>query len=152
MATALYSLRIRKDDGTQVKDFVEDFGAVVLEAPFPEPQEVKDPGSREWPDEHGVDTYDAPMAFFKAFDADFKIGIKQTDALNCHTQYRALIDYLTKGGILHDLYCPWTETRHSGVRYKSSSDFQFVRINGDSFLTLTMKFEFTRPEVTIASF
>ena len=152
MATVLHTLRIRKDDGTQPKDLVEDFGAVVLDAPFLEPQEVKDAGSRDWPDEHGTDTYNAPMAFFKAFDADFKIGIRQTDAMNCHSQYRAIVNYLTNGGILHDMYCPWVETGYKGVRYKSSSDFQFVRVDGDSFLTFSMKFEFTRPDVTIASF
>ena len=147
------TLLIRKVGNNETKkDTEKDFGIVVLELPMLVSNEVKDSGSTNWMDEHGIDAYNAPQAYFKDFDTDIKLGVKASTPAECHSAYTSFLSYLTTNGILHDLYCPWTQIGRTKVRYKSTSDINFNRQNGESIMTFKIKFNITDPTTLIAEF
>ena len=145
------TLLIRKVGSSDRRDTMTDFGVVVLSAPMLLPTEVKDVGSRDWVDEHGLDVYNASTSYFKDFDVDFQLGIKG-DAQTCHNKFKAFVNYLTTNGVLHDLYCPWVQGGRTGVRYKSSSDFNFERSSQGIWMTFKAKFNVSDPVTEVNEF
>lgn len=147
------TLLIRKvGNSSTKKDLLIDWGIAVLEMPMLVPNDVKDSGSRDWKDEHGLDVYNAPTAFFKDFDAEIKVGVKSSDPMECHQAYTSLITYLTTNGILHDIYCPWTKIGRTKVRYKATSDIDFERISNQSVMTFKIRFNITDPVTLVNEF
>lgn len=152
------TIRIRKNtEDSRIYDTISDFGVYVIEEPMLEPTEVKDMGSTDWLDEHGIDVYNAPKSYFKDFDVELTLGIKEVETpdnriITCHEQYKRFVEYLTTNGILHDMYCPWVQVGRTDVRYKSTSNIEFERVDGMSYMIFKAKFHVADPKTEIAEF
>lgn len=66
---------MQKGDGPVVSSYGE-FGIVCCSVPFKAGCEVKELAKRDWPDEHGEDTYFPPKTVMKAYDAEFTMAYK----------------------------------------------------------------------------
>jgi len=152
MSVSNTTMLIRKVGKTAKIDIENIYGISVLEEPMLFATEVKETGSRDWVDEHGLDVYDAGTAYFKDFDVDIQFGAINSSTYSCQQRYKAFLEFLTTNGILHDIYCPWIGMGRTNVRYKGSSDFVFERQNGVTYMTFKMKFNIADPTTEVNEF
>ena len=68
-----YGLLLQKGDGDVVNTFVT-WGIACVRVPFTDGDELKDVAKRDWPDEHGEDSYIPAKLKVKAYDAEFEFA------------------------------------------------------------------------------
>lgn len=158
MALDNNSLYLQKEGG-QIVDTLGVFGIHTGEdiAPF-EPSEVKvDGNSFDFPDESGLDVYNAKEVNYKAYDIEIPLVITGDTPTICRDKGAALSAYLTGHdggrygeGTLFAIYHPWLEMGAAMCRFKSTKDNKFSRDEcGNVFMTRTLVLECCKPEVGI---
>ena len=70
---ARYGLYIKKGDAPAVNTFTE-WRIACCKVPFRTGGDVKDLPNRNWPDEHGDDTYMPARLMFQGYDAEFEMA------------------------------------------------------------------------------
>lgn len=75
---------------------------------------------QDWPDENGVDVYDANVVYVKAADITIPMISVTENGKTWLENYNALLSYLTTGGTLHTMTNSYTGETLSGVRFVKS--------------------------------
>ncbi len=123
----------KQRSGATMFDLATDFGIYTGEdLPPMDPTEAKDEGNaQDWPDEDGLDAYDADEVYLKDFEVDIPLVCVRESVDGCRSAVRELVRYLTgKGshkGTLMMVYCPWTGYGRKDVRFKGTGDHEFYR-------------------------
>lgn len=158
-ANTLYLQKMK--GGADMIDTVSHFGIFVSEGmPGMDPSEAKvDGNSQDWPDEDGLDVFDAERVFMKEFEVEIPMVCVGDSADDCRASSRMLISYMTgrtftdkknvrreSPGSLFMIYQPWVGYGRSGARFKGISNHEFWRDeSGYTVYTFTMKVEITDP-------
>lgn len=105
--------------------------------------EAKSVFEEDWPDEDGVDTYDAAKVYVKA--TDMVIPMIAVGS-NCVSNYRSFLTAITTGGTLKTLYSPWTGETNNKVRFVKADPEAPVLGNGSkSYMKFKLTLKLTQP-------
>lgn len=119
------------------------FGIVVLEDMPVASYEAKGVFEEDWPDEDGVDTYDAAGVKIKASDLSIPMAAVGD---NCVTQYRNFLNALTTGATLWTMGSEWTGETYEGVRFVKVDAEAPTLINAtQKFLKFKLTLRMTQP-------
>ena len=142
--------------GTSIYNSKTD-GIVVTSMPPLIATETKDVEVKEWPDEHGLDAYNAETLYMKAFDAEVGLACKG-NADTCRNAYLNLLKFCTKGRTSMMMCSTFTKTGKDGVFYKSSSQPEIYNTlesdaNGRPIFIWEWKatFNITKPESNVTA-
>lgn len=102
------------------------FGIVVLADMPVASYEAKGVFEEDWPDEDGVDTYDAASVKIKANDLSIPMAAVGD---NCVAQYRNFLNALTTGATLWTMGSEWTGETYNGVRFVKADAEAPVLVN-----------------------
>ena len=102
-----YRIYMQKEsDGAVVIDTISSFGLYCMDIPFKVADSVKEPVSRDWHDEDGVDEYIPKEGLrMSAYEMDVKFGFKG-DKFVANKSIGDVLDYLMDGYV--KLYCDYT--------------------------------------------
>lgn len=140
---------------------IDEFGIYITdEMPAMDPTEAKvDGNSQDWPDEDGLDVYDADEVYLKEFEVEIPMLCYGNTPDSCRRAFRRLVNYMTgksytpvngsaktSAGTMMMVYQPWVGYGRRQVRYKSASNHQFWRdAAGYSVYTFAIKVEVCDP-------
>lgn len=137
-----------------VIDTEKKWGIVVLEMPSLFGASVKDVPTREWPDEDGVDAYNAGIAYLGAFDVDIKLGVYTefeggVMKRDINESIYEFIRWFTTNGVMKKLYCPHVHQGRQNVRFKSLVPENTVNSNGQFVIEMKLTVEIGDPTTKV---
>lgn len=148
MSNNITTLYIKKTaTASELKSTQKDFGFAVVSATWAE-ETVEDLISREWPGEHGEDTY-IPQTGLRILAYDIEIGLCYKGKLDtANAKYRELRTYLL--GLNGDgaeliIYDPYLKKGRQKVYVKSISDITHNKTDLDEALSIKVTFRVTDP-------
>lgn len=149
-----YKLYMQKEsDGSQIVETIADFGLYCAEIKFAPKYKAKEMTSRDWHDENGNDEY-IPEDGIKlsACDMEIKFCYKGSK-FSANSVFDKFIAYLTGAngdGASMKIYCDYTKTGKSGVRFsKISDDAELVRDNDGDILVFKVEFKVNHPTSSV---
>lgn len=147
-----YRIYMQKEsDGAVVIDTISSFGLYCMDIPFKVADSVKEPVSRDWHDEDGVDEYIPKEGLrMSAYEMDIKFGFKG-DKFAANKSIGDFLDYLMDGYV--KLYCDYTRIGRQHVRFsKLSDDAELVRCEDGDILIFKVTFKVCDPvtDVTLS--
>lgn len=148
MSTNITTLYFKKTaTASEVKSAKRDFGFAVVSTTWAE-ETVKELVSREWPGEHGEDTYIPPKGLrLQAYDIDVELCYKG-DIDTANAKYRELRSYLlglNDDGADFIIYDPYLKKGRQKVYVKKISDITSSKSDLDEVLKIKITFRVTDP-------
>lgn len=138
----------KEADGAEVMETVAAFGIYCAEMPFTVANKAKELTTRDWKDEHGLDTY-IPQDGLKL--SDYEMSVKfccKGDKNTSNAKIKAFLTYLL-GGYLK-IWCSLTRIGRQHVRFvELSDDAELVRDDDGDILVFTVKFNVDDPSTFI---
>lgn len=134
-------------DGVMVET-VSAYGMYCMDIPFKMAAKAKEPASRNWNDEDGIDEYIPSTGLrLASYEMDIKFGCKGNKG-SVNKNLSDFIAFLKKGYM--KMYCDYTQIGRQHVRFvELSDDAELVRdINGD-ILVIKVKFVVSDPVTKI---
>ncbi len=149
-----YKVYIQKErDVSAVVETITDFGIYCADIPFTIIGEAKEPTSRNWYDEDGIDEY-IPAGGLKisAYEMEVKFCCKG-DKFSANTTIRKFLDYLTGKdgtGAMMKMYCDYTRIGRQHMRYiKVKDEAELVRDKDGDILVFSATFKVGDPTTDI---
>lgn len=143
--TTLYIKKVSKD--SELKSTQKDFGFAVCSTTWAD-ETIKELPKREWPGEHGEDTYiPADGLRLQAYDIEVELSYKgKTDtALAKYKDLRAYLLGLNGDGAEMMIYDPYWKKGRQRVYVKSISDITPNKSDIDEIINVTVTFRVTDP-------
>jgi len=138
-----------------VVDIYNEFGMGVEVFPFKEKPETKDVAVRDWPDEHGLDTYIPPSGLFlKDYDIDVEV-ICYGSLSNLHTRISNFLSFITgfntNGKARLAVYDEHVGQGRKDVRYVSNENTLWYNEDhdDDKIARFTVKFHVDDPKTEV---
>lgn len=130
----------------EVVDLYESFQMGVEEFPFKEKPETKDLPTRDWPDEHGLDTYIPPVGLIlKDYDLDVDI-ICYGRIEDLHTRIARFLDFVSgkneNGSPRLAIYDEHVSQGRKDVRYQGNDNTLWHHIDGEDEKIARFKVKF----------
>lgn len=125
---------------------VADFSIYISDVPFlPIGAEMKDPASRDWHDEDGLDVFYTASPPMKDYDLELSCMAKGTTIAALRSSVDSFLQYLSGSdglGSVFLLYDTRSATGRQHVRYVSASTDVFYNEDSDTELFLSFKVKF----------
>lgn len=134
-------LTFTSKNGTVVS--TDSYNVVVLEDMPVVGYEAKSVFEEDWPDEDGVDTYDAPAVYIKANDLTIPMA---AGGENCIANYRNFLNAITTEATLWTMTNEWTGESYEGVRFVKADPEAPVLAGSDSkYLKFNLTLRISKP-------
>lgn len=168
-----YALLFQKGSGSIVNSTTQ-WNIVCSDVPFKAGGSVKKPAARDWPDEHGEDSYIPNKTMFEAYDVEFKLAYKgqelASNPFNLHLAFQQ-IDSFKKwlsgndsengSGAVFKIYSPFATIGRQGCYLLEISDEDPCvmtkqsagNLYNENVVTFKVKFRVTDPltNITLSS-
>lgn len=167
-----YTLLFQKGTDSVVNSYTQ-WGIVCAQVPFKVAGKTKDVAKREWPDEHGEDSFIPDKLMFEAYDVEFELAYQGQElssnpfdlslavaAISSFKKWLSGNDTSEGSGAELSIYSPYSTIGRQGIYLLEFSDedphLQLKQEGGNVYnenvLTFKVKFRVTDPmtDITLA--